>query len=207
MRAFFSARILKASSTGLAPARQEVERIRTLLGGSEWDGPKRPRAIRKRSTKWSMDTATSLVRRRSLRLDGGAELGEPVSGQVGPVRRREVLEQALVGRDGRLLLAGELLVPCEPQEEVLVEEVPGRQPLERRLEGLDRLREVALGLPGVGDAGQAGNPERAGGALGERHQEGTAGGRVLALHVPEVPELVGSLDGGDVGRILGEGRF
>src|SRR2546422_14254 len=75
-----------------------------------------------RSTKWSMDTATSLVRRLSLGLDGGAELGETGSGQVGPVRCREVLEQALVGRDGRLLLAGELLVPCEPQEEVLVEE-------------------------------------------------------------------------------------
>src|SRR5712691_13034460 len=102
MRAYFSARIVKAGSTCLAPAR-------------------------------SLDTATSRARRLSLGLDEGAELGETGSGQVGPARRREVLEQALVGRDGCLLLAGELLVPCESQEEVLVEEVPGRQPLERRL--------------------------------------------------------------------------
>ena len=84
--------------------------------------------------------------------DGSTELGETGPSEIGRPLRGEVLERALVGRDGRLLLASDfLLVPCEPQEEILVEEVPERQPLECRLERLAfrplaRLEESSPGL-------------------------------------------------------------
>ena len=60
-----------------------------------------------------------------------AELGQAGPSQVGAPSLGQLPEQALVDRDGGLLLSGQLVAPCETQDEVLIEKVLGRQTLER----------------------------------------------------------------------------
>src|SRR5882724_2739130 len=142
------------------------------------------------------------TRRRTAEL--GAERGEARLDLLETAALRELAERAAIGRDGVGLLPGELLHASEPQEELFVVEVLRAEAGERDLEGVDRLRVVALGLPRVRDAALAQRLESPRRPLGDGKLKSAASLDVLLSVVAEITELVGHLGGAGTRGILRE---
>src|SRR5262249_47584391 len=139
-----------------------------------------------------------------LLLDGSAQPHQLLLGLFGANTVGRVLQETLVGRDGVRGLAPQLLHTRQRKLNVVEEEVLWAEIAGHRLERVDGLGPVALGLPGVADGRAGQRAHRGTAAARERDLVGAAGRAPVARGVAQIAELVARLRHRRCGRMLRE---
>src|SRR2546425_1927535 len=134
-----------------------------------------------------------LSRAAALLLGGRAQPHQVLPGLVRAQAVGRVLEDPLIGGDGLGGPAPQLLHARERKLHLVEEEVLGSEVTGHRLEGLDGLAPVALGLPGVADRGPGQHAHGRAVAARQRDLVGPARRRPLPRGVAQVAQLEGGL--------------